>query len=620
MKNDFWMLFQARVASAITNVDSSRVRPASLDEREVGWTEEWGSTGHGGGDRDDWAGECDGLHPDSIHINIRTDHLNVNVNVNVNDKSDIEFIELHQYRPAWAEQLWLRAHGIPHVVLNSGYQATESSGALPYLLRHSELTPDNAANHQTSTSTSTSTTSTSHDANARKKNDPTSTRVCLVGRHHPGWPSMEVSVHSGSRIIDYLARHSKLSNESESQVELTRTEQEADEVALSCLLEELDVILLALRFGDGAAWEAIDRGACWAASVDSSCLPTHDENHADPQHLSVWRRWTHGFATFQAWSERTTALASLTLGGHKNVILSSTQNLFDPVDGSVDVARAKARAKTMYRALEDKRTAATQTQKHNTIPKQHTDTDTDTDTSSPLSIVDIRLFGHLAEALCDVHLVTLLADCPSLISFFKTVYEQYFSATAATAPWMEWNNVVNAANHFNRVPMGQQHQQRRQVNFQASSSSGGGLHGHGDHHYADAVELMQSLSVHCHDLNDVLRNVKSHRSRESEALLEQQQQQRKQSAGQLFHTWRMGGDVWNHAQKTTTDHNKTNNNANNNNNDGDEGIDEATKRAKVEMKKMRRKNRRNDELWISGVAIGTLAAFVFASSQSRSAN
>jgi hypothetical protein len=74
---------------------------------------------------------------------------------------------------------------------------------------------------------------------------------------------MEVSVHSGSRIIDYLARHSKLCNQSDSQVELTRTEAEADEVALSALLEELDVILLALRFGDVATWEAaIDCGAC----------------------------------------------------------------------------------------------------------------------------------------------------------------------------------------------------------------------------------------------------------------------------------------------------------------------------------------------------------------------
>jgi hypothetical protein len=75
---------------------------------------------------------------------------------------------------------------------------------------------------------------------------------------------MEVSVHSGSRIIEYLARHSKLCNQSDSRVELTHSEAEADEVALlSTLLEELDVILLALRFGDVATWEAaIDCGAC----------------------------------------------------------------------------------------------------------------------------------------------------------------------------------------------------------------------------------------------------------------------------------------------------------------------------------------------------------------------
>ena len=72
----------------------------------------------------------------------------------------------------------------------------------------------------------------------------------------------------------------------------------------------------------------------------------------------------------------------------------------------------------MYRALKDKVTAVTQ--KHYDVPKNHAN-----DPSSPPSIVDIRLFGHLAEALCDdVHLVTLLADCPSFLSFFQTVYEQ----------------------------------------------------------------------------------------------------------------------------------------------------------------------------------------------------
>ena len=78
LKNDFvWVLLRARVSSAITNVDSSQVRPASLDKRAVGWTEEWGNTVNGGdtgahmkkntGD-DDWARECNGLYPDSIHM------------------------------------------------------------------------------------------------------------------------------------------------------------------------------------------------------------------------------------------------------------------------------------------------------------------------------------------------------------------------------------------------------------------------------------------------------------------------------------------------------------------------------------------------------------------------
>lgn len=113
------LFLQSFVVKAIYNLDSSRCRNTSLEKRTEGWTEQWGDKSQK--DTDD-ENEILQKYPQIIGKH--------------NNNAPVI---LHQYHPAWFEQLILRMAGIPHVVINSAYPASEATGKLPYLIHGGSL-------------------------------------------------------------------------------------------------------------------------------------------------------------------------------------------------------------------------------------------------------------------------------------------------------------------------------------------------------------------------------------------------------------------------------------------------------------------------------------------------
>jgi hypothetical protein len=105
-------------------------------------------------------------------------------------------------------------------------------------------------------------------------------------------------------------------------------------------------------------------------------------------------------------------------------------------------------------------------------------------------LVDLVLWGSLARALAEVHLVTALADFPALCRYAQHVWDSYFDAKPAAAgeaeDWRAWTARENARNAFAAIPL-------------LPPPSRGA-----PRDFADAVELMKRLSLRGHDLHEQL--------------------------------------------------------------------------------------------------------------------
>ena len=225
-----------------------------------------------------------------------------------------------------------------------------------------------------------------------------------------------------------------------------------------------------------------------------------------------------------------------------------------------------------------------------------------------LTSVDIRLFGHLAESFCDVNLVAVLAEMKNLVLFFQKFYEKYFGkayfdesimdgadsdadsdtatndiqATKENYSWIKSNDQVNALNQFNRLPMNSP--------FNIKTTSNGNA-------YQDALKIMQSVALHCHDLQEVLVDMALEKKREDDLIATTSAGDR---VGSLLNRIRMGGEL---NMKTSRD------DSNDDSDDDDEG-DDIMKKNRQRLKKLLRETKKNDELWISGVLCATIVGLL----------
>lgn len=336
----------------------------------------------------------------------------------------------------------------------------------------------------------------------------------LVGHCHPG------SSNTGNDILHYLqsnGNQSLLDREIDSSVLL----KSKAHLVKTLIETQLTPALTVLRFQDDDAWEQI----YWPQYVQAGSTTTTMQQQ---QHYSKLGAW------FQAWSLRVVA----------------TNNQHNSNNWTVE--RAKQVAKDCYVTLE----AMLQ---ENDKVKDNDSNDTTTTTilgTLSLTTIDALLWGHLCDALCDVHIVTILASFPHLVQYVQTIHQEYFMSNTAD------NDLINAQNVFSQMlPL---------------------LPNTATKTYSHALELMQSLRP---NLQQTLQMATETRRREK--------MNKPSAESSMIYTWRMGGTVVNK--------NKT----------------EETTETTAATKKWREDHKSNDELWISCVVGITVLTMIFGTTASR---
>jgi len=464
MVSDSSILIQSSIVTTFCNLESDARDEFSTTKRLEVWTEIFG-------DKEsvvDPKEECWALEQDHANTLLAgKDHSLLFPNIS---------LTLVQYRPAWIEQLVLRIANIPHIVINSSYSSQEATGPLPYL-QHCD-----AGNSEASS----------------KDSDPVTGVPILVGRHHPkgrftksgeedsatgnanavdlsgaehfeGW-GLSGDAKQGNSILRYLQTEKKV--DLDSPLKSSSNEEEVkSRLALSKLLSilvtaKLQKSLMILRYEDKNAWSEICRKQCFCASKQR-WGSTQSIADTTGLQLPTFR------GLFQAWSERVMARKSLLLGGK-----------------AVSTEEAKAEARGAYEILE-----------HHLGQRERQEAYL-LGTKEPV-MVDVQLWAHLAEALCDVNLALILADFPLLVQYFQRIYYTYFSTPepSETVPdserWKVWNKHQNLLNPFHKIPM--------ESDLPEQTEPKKCLH---------ALDLMQTLSVREHDLLRLLIVGKEARSRE----------------------------------------------------------------------------------------------------------
>lgn len=342
----------------------------------------------------------------------------------------------------------------------------------------------------------------------------------LVGRNHPSNITSPNPL-AQNHILEYL----KTERNIDLDRALTTSEQKSLSKCLMTLVQaELYPILTYLRYEDYDAWEQVYRRQYLHAS--------------SPRPSSNWFVYLHG--RFQASLER----------------LTMRQRLVEVTQSLSSIPRAVARAKEAYTALD------MQLQRHG--GKYILDTNTPT-------VVDAVVWAHLAEALCDVHLVVLLADFKNLVRYFQDLHKTYFEVAAT--PWEEWNRSQNNQNAFQQLPF----KDEKKLNATG---------------FKDAIDLMQTMSLQNHDLQEVLGTTKT-------KIASELRPRRTPVTETLFYRWRMGEDINRKAEETSSEQ--------------DDPQNELRKR-------IMRDQARYDQLWISGVVGVSAIAILLLQGNSKEAS
>jgi len=578
---------QSILADALTNISSSNPNIPSHHVRKEGWTEVYGNVALQASKNKQTQ-----KNPNGIDIQPSDDNDNDNNNDNENDNNNDNDIQLIQYRTEWSTQLLLRIYSIPHQVHNSPYISNQATGALPQYKKLSDQ--------------------------------------IIIGNRD---------------ILPFLAKdlHGKrngyVGNGNGNRNSLSKT-QLSEQKCLDTLIHSQSLILHSLRYGDHQAWEQIYRPQCIRASTlhsistsrsrsrgDASFMVKEDEDNG----MGISRlglKW-NGFAWFQAWAERAVYLKQVKLGHVANLLNSNHGNGNTNGNGHGNsnsnghgqakeltlVEETIALAREGYEALDTKIELGGGTLLG----------------TKALTLADIKLFGHLAEALCDVHLVTVLAEYKNLIAFFQDVHQKYFGkgylrdciledvtndedlrGAAANDDngkgmkgkfqWIKENDLVNALNQFNQLPMnatrthGSLFRGKAKVANVNVNANGG---------YQDAIKIMQEVALHCHDLQEVLVDMAVQKKKD-DALVAKDSIGKK-GVGALMHKFLMGADL--KMKKSGAD-----DDGDNEDEDDDGDQDDIMRKNKQHMKEMMSKARKNDEIWISGVVAVTVIALLASSS------
>ena len=467
----------------------------------------------------------------------------------------------------------------------------------------------------------------------------------------------------------------------------------SDAMAYESLIQDkLNYILLALRYGHDPVWEGVYKQQCIRATLHPN--GSDERRRRKPFFSSVW-------AWYQAYSERSLILHNLlpVTRHHANMPISNHGGLSLELFRFNDYRRIRhhhnaSSSKSSDSDNNDNESIITDNEKKSSHQHQHHpfssfipsyggigggDTnrinlhraleyadmyyttlelkltsnsgyDTLLGTKIP-TYIDALLFAHLAEALCDVHLILVLSKHDRLVKYFQWVYhcffgdgyEELFRSSSSSSSsqqqhgnhmeedlstdWIKKNNLVNAVNAYNQIP---------EVTAAANKSSSSCVSsvkndddgGHCcDNNMVHAIQLMQQLAVHSSELDEAIKDAAALRAmggnNKERVVLESYHR----PFGSCLYQWIMGGDVhfWGSSSgkkaKTCTRSDDDDNDADDKQKKGTStstSEEEEKQRKMMEhVNKMKRNRRANDEMWISGVVI-TIALALFVSAAGKS--
>jgi len=322
-------------------------------------------------------------------------------------------------------------------------------------------------------------------------------------------------------ILQYLQEKCKV----DFDAGLSDADKQTSQLLLTLIQTKLVPSLRILRYQDWKAWEQVYR--------PQSVLASRGGAGASRFTVTSW----------QVWCERSQERAKLSWEQRR-----------------ITTDQAIQQARTAYQLLENQLASH---KKHFLLESSSAD-------GKP-SLVDFVLWGHLANALTDVHLIVILAEFSNLCHYAQRLWDKYFCLSSKDAPeWKEWNFDENSRNAFCQLPMlTSARKSEDRADFQT------------------AVDLMEQLSLKNHFLLESLVIAKEVRSAQDKYL-----PQRPYPPFYTWYRWRMGDDIWvNHGRKKELDSEKASS-------------------ADTDAK-LKREYRKNDELWVMSVVTVTAMSFIF---------
>jgi len=363
----------------------------------------------------------------------------------------------------------------------------------------------------------------------------------LVGRYHPSNLETNTTINSNT-ILAYLQDYRDV--DLDGQAPLTSDHQRGLSRCFQYMINsELSKILLLLRFeGLDSSWEQIYR----KQYIEASSIIPNKERLQSYTYESNWLMQLRG--RFQASMERAVERKRLLgFGVEENSIkklLQRANEAYTAIDHQLQQNESNKNTTNIYLL----------------------------GTNRP-ALVDVTLWAHLAESLCDVHLVVVLASYPRLVKYFQDMYRIYFSTCddGTGCDWKYWNEQQNMNNAFQKVPtLGKS---------KISESSA----------FKDVIGLMQKLTLQNHDLVKVLGAVRAKRNEEPVP-----------KAGELkssvLYRWSMGSELLREKKSPIE------------------------KEQNPIRQKLMRDQIRNDQMWISGIVGASAVAILFIQNGNNVAN
>ena len=313
---------------------------------------------------------------------------------------------LTQHRIAWLEQFVLRAAGVPHLVVNSGYAVMEATGPLPCIQSICLKThrPYLVGRHQPICSIKTTILTELEKENVDIPT-ATSSNLCLAG----------------NEILRHLRDTHKIDLDYEFQggeefvAKLDPLKQSQSLAFISLIKETLNPILDAL-FCDSQSYQQI-----YLPMLRETCTHPYGHSKMNRRRQDLFGAF-HLFAAFQTFFDRCSMISSLR---RRRSCLGPVIERRPGKGYTIDIPAILRLANDAYAALNNQLYDAMNSSGSRDENAVNNEPTYFFATNTPTNL-DAFLFDHLARAMSNPHLLALLSHHSALKTYFIQTFNRHF--------------------------------------------------------------------------------------------------------------------------------------------------------------------------------------------------